>query len=96
MELYYNPRSAPPHIQDKFGYNGEGMTDANFLRTVVREGQRVIYAKLEIPRDMILLRGEYRRGLKPAVVTTANYKSASRQGSSSKVIQVPGLRAEER
>lgn len=37
VEFYYNPRSAPPHIQDKFGFNGEGFTDKNFLRTDVRE-----------------------------------------------------------
>lgn len=37
VEFYYNPRSGAPHIQDKFGWNGEGMTDANFLRTDVRK-----------------------------------------------------------
>jgi tetratricopeptide (TPR) repeat protein len=37
VEFYYNPRSAPPHIQDKFGFNGEGFTDSNFLRTDVRK-----------------------------------------------------------
>jgi hypothetical protein len=37
VEFYYNPRSAPPHIQDKFGFNGEGFTDKNFLRTDVRK-----------------------------------------------------------
>ena len=26
VEFYYNPRSAPPHILDKFGWNGDGMT----------------------------------------------------------------------
>lgn len=29
IEFYYNPRSAPPHLQDKFGYNGEGYSDSN-------------------------------------------------------------------
>lgn len=38
IEFYYNPRSAALHIQDKFGWNGEGMTDKNFLRTDVRKG----------------------------------------------------------
>ncbi len=37
VEFYYNPRSAPPHIQDKFGFNGEGFTDLNFLRTDIRK-----------------------------------------------------------
>src|SRR5579862_306541 len=31
LEFFYDPRSAPPHMQDKFGWNGEGMTDKNFL-----------------------------------------------------------------
>lgn len=29
IEFYYNPRSAPPHLQDKFGYAGQGYTDSN-------------------------------------------------------------------
>lgn len=29
VEFYYNPRSAPPHLQDKFGYAGQGYTDSN-------------------------------------------------------------------
>lgn len=37
VEFYYNPRSAALHIQDKFGWNGEGMTDKNFLRTDIRQ-----------------------------------------------------------
>lgn len=42
VEFYYNPRSAPAHIQDKFGYNGEGMTDSNFLRTDVRQNLKPV------------------------------------------------------
>lgn len=37
VEFYYNARSAALHIQDKFGWNGEGMTDKNFLRTDIRK-----------------------------------------------------------
>lgn len=37
VEFYYNPRSASLHVQDKFGWNGEGMTDKAFLRTDVRK-----------------------------------------------------------
>lgn len=36
LEFYYSPRMAPPHIQDKFSWNGEGMKDANFSNTKVR------------------------------------------------------------
>lgn len=59
VEFYYNPRSAPPHIQDKFGYNGEGMTDKRFLSTTAREGQRVLYCAFEITQDMILRQGKW-------------------------------------
>ncbi len=38
IEFYYNPKSAPPHLQDKFGYNGEGYTDSNGnLNTEIRK-----------------------------------------------------------
>jgi hypothetical protein len=47
VEFYYNPRSGAPHIQDKFGWNGEGMTDKNFLRTDVREDYRWVPVKKE-------------------------------------------------
>lgn len=39
VEFYYNPRSAPPHIQDKFGFNGEGMTDKTYLNTEIRQNK---------------------------------------------------------
>jgi len=94
MEFYYNPRSAPAHIQDKFGFNGEGMTDANFLNSEIREGQRVVFAQLKITKDMLLRTGDYRRGRKQAVVTTPNYDPTSYTGGSGEVIQVPGLRSD--
>ncbi len=94
IEFYYNPRSAPAHIQDKFGFSGEGMTDQNYLRDDIRPDQRVVFAQLEIPKDMINLAGEYRRGRgKAAFVQTPNY--SERIGADSgEVIKVPGLRSE--
>ncbi len=94
IEFYYNPRSAPPHIQDKFGFNGEGMTDKNYLSTDAREGQRVIFCRLEIPKEMVLMTGEYRRGRSPAIVKTPNYDPRSALGVGGEAIQVPGLRTE--
>ena len=94
LEFYYNPRSAPAHIQDKFGYNGEGMTDSNFLNEQIRPGQRVVFATLELTKDMILKLGEYRAGRKPAVVTTKNYDPSKYFSDASEVIQVPGLRGQ--
>jgi hypothetical protein len=94
VEFYYNPRSAPPHVQDKFGFNGEGMTDQNYLRDDVREGQRVVFCRLEMPKEMIMLTGEYRRGRgKPAYVQTPNY-TENVGVETGELINVPGLRSE--
>lgn len=96
LELYYNARSAPPHIQDKFGWNGEGMTDKNWLNTEIRPGQRVVYATLPITKDMILRRGEWRD--KVPVVKTSNYKedtSKSYNSGDSFVIDLPALRSDD-
>ncbi|MFN8139389.1 MAG: hypothetical protein U0R49_06285 [Fimbriimonadales bacterium] len=62
MEFYFSPRNAPNHIQDKIGWNGEGMTDKNFINTEMRAPARVLYAKVELDRDMIMRRGKYRNG----------------------------------
>ena len=59
VEFYYNPRSAPHWIQDRLGWNGLGMKDPRFSNTNIRDGQRVIYATLQLDRDMILRWGEW-------------------------------------
>ncbi len=93
IEFYYNPRSAPPHIQDKFSWSGTGMTDSNFLNTEVRKGQRVVYTTLELTKDQILRRGEWEQ--KTPIVRTKNYVPLG--GSAGKpddvVIDVPSLRS---
>lgn len=91
LEFYYNPRSAPPHIQDKFGYNGEGMTDKNFLNTEVRPGQRVVFARLELTRDQILRRGRWMDEV--PFVQTPNYVAPNVRQEKSDVIIVPGILA---
>jgi tetratricopeptide (TPR) repeat protein len=92
LEFYYNPRSAPPHIQDKFSWNGEGLTDKNYLNTQVRPGQRVVYARMILTRDQILRRGEWFD--KPPVVETPNYKEVDRAvNSEDVVVDIPSLRA---
>jgi tetratricopeptide (TPR) repeat protein len=93
VEFYYNPRSAPPHIQDKFSWDGSGMTDKNFLNTEVRKGQRVIYAKLELTRDQLLRRGEWADRV--PVVKTSNYIEPKNQyeDNSETVIDIPSLRS---
>jgi hypothetical protein len=89
MEFYYNPRSAPPHIQDKFSWNGEGMTDKNFLRTDVRPGSRAMYTNLKLSKDQILRRGEWRD--KVPVIQTSNWKEVGRLKGADDVIAVPNL-----
>lgn len=94
VEFYYNPRSAPPHIQDRFGFNGEGMTDENFLNTEIRPGQRVVYTTMTLTRDQILRIGEYSMGGTTPVVETKNFVSVNRRVTDD-VIQIPGLRSQE-
>ncbi|MBS1708650.1 MAG: hypothetical protein JSS65_08015 [Armatimonadetes bacterium] len=93
VEFYYNPRSAPAHIQDKFGFSGEGMTDQNFLNEEARPGQRVVYTKLEFTKDELLRKGRYAVGKEIPDKQTVNFKPLG-AASKSDVIQVPGLRAE--
>ena len=57
VEFYFNPRSAPPHIQDRIGWNGEGMTDKQYLNTEARPGTRILLAQFKIKRQDILTRG---------------------------------------
>ncbi len=94
IEFYYNPRSAAAHIQDKFGFNGEGMTDKLFVNSEVRPGQRVIYAKLNLTRDQLKRRGQWRDVV--PVVRTPNFKAMApvSGAAGSDIIQVPGLRSE--
>ncbi|MBX3117750.1 MAG: hypothetical protein KF784_01700 [Fimbriimonadaceae bacterium] len=95
IEFYYNPRSAPAHMQDKFGYTGEGFTDKNFLNTEVRPGERVMFTRLEITRDQIKREGNFRPGMETPILKTANYieqTSADRQNED--LILVPGLRSD--
>jgi hypothetical protein len=94
IEFYYNPRSAPPHIQDKFSWNGEGFTDKNFLNNEVRPGQRVMYTKLKLTRDQLLRSGEWRD--KVPVIKTSNYveKGDRLYNKSDEVtIDLPALRS---
>lgn len=92
MEVFYDPRNAPAHIQDKFGWNGEGMTDQRYLRKDVREGRNVLYCALKLTRDQLWRRGEWVD--KTPVISTPNYKALPTSGSfTGDVIVVPGLRA---
>ncbi len=91
IEFYYNPRSAAPHIQDKFSWNGEGITDKNFLNTEVREGQRVIFARLYLTKDQIKRRGQWQDT--PPVVKTSNYKDGYDSTTDDVILDIPSLRA---
>lgn len=90
VEFYYNPRSAAIHIQDKFGWSGEGMADKNFLNDQIRPGQRVVFTTLALTRDQILRRGEWEN--KVPDVQTKNYRGIKAPSSGSDLITVPNLR----
>jgi len=94
VEFYYNPRSGPPHIQDKFSWSGEGMTDKNFLNTQIRpDGQRCVYTTLTLNKDQILQYGDWVG--KSAVVKTANYvdTAPSSVGTDDVILKIPSLRS---
>ncbi|MCH7903705.1 MAG: hypothetical protein IH944_03960 [Armatimonadetes bacterium] len=93
LEFYYNPRSAPDHIQDRFGFTGEGMTDQLYLNTQVREDQRVIFCQMRLTREQIYRIGEWSLGRKTPVVQTPNFREEGMLNRSADIIQVPGLRA---
>lgn len=92
MEFYYNPRSAPAHIQDKFGWNGEGFTDRNFLNTTAREGQRVMFTSLKISKDQLNRQGRWRNEV--PIIETPNYVPPPATNVQGDILEVPGLRAE--
>jgi hypothetical protein len=71
IEFYYNPRSAPPHIQDKFGYSGEGFTDSNFLNLDARKSIKMIATKYDDKKVATEWREETIEGLKQPVMYTS-------------------------
>jgi hypothetical protein len=91
LEYFYDPRSAPPHIQDKFSWSGEGMTDKNFLNTKVRPGQRCIYYVCTLTKDQLLRHGEWAD--KVPVVKTPNYvETLKTYDKDTTIIDIPSLR----
>jgi len=93
IEFYYNPRSGAAHMQDKFGYNGEGLTDKLFINTKIRPGQRVVYAKFEITKDQLLRRGKWMD--ETPMFQTPNYVAADVRQQHLDAIAVPAIRASE-
>lgn len=89
IEFFYTPRQAPAYIQDKFGWNGEGMTDKNFINTEIRPGQRVVYTKMEMDRDQLLRRGRWSTTV--PVVQTSNFAGFGSKQLEGEVIKVPGI-----
>jgi hypothetical protein len=92
-EFFYNPRQAPNHIQDKFGWSGEGMTDKNFLREDLRDGQRVVYTAIKLTRDQIMRKGEWRDTV-PSI-RTDNFVDKQTETTIDDIIVVPSLRSGE-
>ena len=88
VEFFYDPRSAPSHIQDKFGFNGEGMTDKHYMNSEIRPGHSVLYAKLYLTRDQVLRRGEWEN--KVPTVETAGYNDAAAAATDNRIITLSG------
>ena len=91
VEFYYDARSAPPHIQDKFSWDGEGMTDPHFMDTNVRKGQKVLYWKCHLTQDQIL-RQHYWHDHVPVVKTDNFVESTQSYNKDNVLIQIPALR----
>lgn len=47
----FNPRTAPPMVQDRYGWNGEGITDKRFLDTKTKSGLRMLRVPVTLTRD---------------------------------------------
>jgi hypothetical protein len=94
IDFFYTPRVAPEHIKDKFGWNGEGMTDKNFLNTEIRPDQRVVFYRMELTRDMIDRTGEWSMaGGKTPVISTPNWVAPRVRNPEEDFVRVPGLRS---
>jgi hypothetical protein len=88
LDFFYTPRIAPDHLKDKFGFNGEGFTDSNFLRTDVREGQPVVFYRIELTRDQLLRRREFAmEGGTIPNFRTPNYVAPTSRTSSTSVVE---------
>lgn len=53
LTLTFNPRTAPDYIQDRIGWDGEGMTDKNYLDTSV-PGVRKVRKVIHLERKDII------------------------------------------
>ena len=51
IEFYYSPRLAPAHIQDKFGWDGEGMLDSHYANTDARPAMSFTYQPFPMSTD---------------------------------------------
>lgn len=91
VEFYFNPRNAPPHIQDRIGWDGEGMTDKRYISETERPGVRVLMARFEMTKDQFLLRGDYSGGF---VFKTPGYREIAGKYDQDIIIKQPSLRVQ--
>jgi tetratricopeptide (TPR) repeat protein len=59
--LSFNPRYAPDFVKDRYGWNGEGLTDKNYLDTTTTPGVRMLRVVIPLTREDIV--GEGRKEL---------------------------------
>ena len=78
-------------MQDKFGFNGEGFTDKNFLSTDARPGQRVVFWRTYLTYDQIWRTGEWEH--KTPIISTPNFESSNISADTNRIITLsPSIR----
>lgn len=92
LEFYYNPRSAAIHMQDAFGFNGEGIYDKYALSSL-RKGEKIIFLSFPVTRDQLLRTGEWDRDTgKIPVIKSQSYLDTTQTTEDKDVILIPSLR----
>ena len=57
LTVTFNPRTAPDFVQDRIGWNGEGLADKRYIDTSV-PGLRRLRVKVDLSKDDVLGEGE--------------------------------------
>lgn len=51
--LSFNPRQAPDFVKDRYGWNGEGLTDSKYLDTTTKPGLRMLRVVIPLSKEDI-------------------------------------------
>jgi tetratricopeptide (TPR) repeat protein len=56
--LSFSPRNAPDFVKDRYGWNGEGLTDKRYLDTTFKPGVRMLRVVIPLTKEDITGEGE--------------------------------------